>query len=65
MIRKPLPGSRDTVATKHARTKSRSRAAKTVSVRDLAPKKRKGGVKGGTEHAAVWFSKMDTGFKPR
>ena len=35
------------MATKKANTKSQSRAAKKVSVRDLAPKKRKGTVKGG------------------
>ena len=51
------------MATKKASAKSRSRAAKKISVRDLAPKKRKGAVKGG--HETLSYSKVDQELKPR
>ena len=47
------------MATKKSTPKKRTRtAAGKVTVRDLAPRKRKGNVKGGLEHVAVNFSKM-------
>jgi hypothetical protein len=66
MIQTPLsPAPEVPVPTKKTSTKSRSRAAKKISVRDLAPKKKKGAVKGGGEHTAISYSKIGAEIKPR
>ena len=46
-------------------SKKRSRTVKKVTVRDLAPRKRKGDVKGGMEQVSINFSKMETSYKER
>ena len=54
MIQTPLsPAPEVPVPTKKTSTKSRSRAAKKISVRDLVPKKKKGAVKGGLSYSKI------------
>ena len=66
MIQTPLSPAPEVPVAKKSSTKSRSRAAKKISVRDLVPKKKKGAVKGGVNESVTFnYSKVDQELKPR